>query len=470
MANAVVIGGGPIGLAMAMVLSQQGLEVVVLDRDAPAPDEPGRAWEDWGRRSVAQFRQVHYLQPAGRRLLSERLPDVVDQLGAAGAVRFNAAALRAEVLFGGSGDVDLSAFETLTTCRRPVLEFGFVAAARCCRGVEVRNLCAVAGLVTGSELIDGVPHVVGVKTEAGETVLGDVIIDASGRRTSVPAMVEAAGGRRPLERSEDVGFVYNTRYYRGADLPEYRGDFLAAVGSISILTVPGDDGHWSVTLYHSPHDKAMRKVRDGKIFDRVVRALPLHAHWVDGRPVSDVVSMASTANATRQFVVDGQPCVTGLLPVGDAWGFTNPSIGRGITLGLKHAAAVADAICPVLDRPDEMAASWGHATRLHAQPWHDATVEFDRVRGPEVEAARLGEPDPHDPADPAVAGTRAFFSATHYDPQVLSWFFEIGGCFALPTEVLSRPGVLERVIAIASENPPYVTPGPDRSQLEALLA
>lgn len=253
---------------------------------------------------------------------------------------------------------------------------------------------------------------------------GDVIVDVSGRRTPVPALVEAAGGRRPLERSEDVGFVYNTRYYRGSALPEYRGDFLAPVGSISVLTAPGDGDYWSVTLYHAPEDRAMRKVRDPEVFDRVVRSLPLHAHWVDGEPVGEVVSMASTANTTRQFIVDGQPCATGLLPIGDAWGFTNPSIGRGITLGLKHAVAVVDAIAETLGRPAEMAAAWERATQMHAQPWHDATVQFDRIRGPEVEAFRLGQPDPHNPDDPNIAGARAFSSASHYDAEVFSWFSE----------------------------------------------
>jgi len=446
------------------------MQVVVLDRDGPPPGEAARAWDDWERRSVAQFHQVHLLQPAGRALLEERLPDVTAQMIASGAVYVNLPKLLAHTLPDGAGDVDFSAFKTLTTCRRPVLEFGFAIAASSCPGIEIRHNSPVAELVTGPEVITGVPHVIGVKTQAGDTVPGDVVIDAAGRRTPVPAMIEAVGGIRPPERSEDVGFVYNTRYYRGPNLPEYRDAALSAVGSISILTMPGDDGHWSVTLYHSPKDKAMRKVRDPEVFDRVVRSLPLHAHWVDADPVSDVISMASTANTTRQFVVDGGPCATGLLPVGDAWGFTNPSIGRGITLGLKHAVAVTDAISGMVDRPAEMASTWDKTTEMEAVPWHAATVQFDRVRGPEVEAQRLGRPDPHDPSDPNIAGARAFNSASHYDAQVLSWFSEVSSCRSLPMEVLTRPGVFERVLEIASENPPYLTPGPDRSQLEALLA
>ena len=214
----------------------------------------------------------------------------------------------------------------------------------------------------------------------------------------------------------------------------------------------------------------MRKVRDPEVFDRVVRSLPLQAHWADGEPYGDVLSVASTSNTTRQFVAEGRPVATGLLPIGDAWGFTNPSLGRGICLGLKHAVAVTDAIVEMVDQPAEMAVAWNEATQVHAEPWHESTVQFDRVRGPEVEALRLGLPDPSDPGDPMVAGSQAFFSASHYDAQALAWFQEAASCLALPMDVLMRPGVFDRVLEVAGQNPPYVTPGPDRAQLEELLA
>ena len=419
MARAAVIGAGPTGLATAMLLAQWGIEVTVLDRDPPGPDTADEAWESWERRSVAQFRQVHYFQPRGRVLLEQHLPSVLGELSALGVAPWNMVAGLAQLVPGGPGDLDFRPFETVTTCRRPVLELAFLNAARAIPGIEVRNDCVVSELVTGPSAVDNVVHVVRVRTESGEMVPADVVVDVAGRRTPVPALLEKAGARRPPERAEDVGFVYNTQFYRGDGQPELRGDALAAVGSISILTMPGDRGHWSVTLYHSPSDRPMRKVRRPEVFDRVVRSLPLHAHWADGRAVGGVRSMASTANATRRFVVDGQPCATGLVPVGDAWGFTNPSLGRGISLGIMHAVGVVDAVAAHLDQPAEMAAAWDRVTEAEAVRWHDATVQFDRVREPEVEAYREGRPDPHDPSDMMVAAYRAFDSARHYDAQVL---------------------------------------------------
>jgi 2-polyprenyl-6-methoxyphenol hydroxylase-like FAD-dependent oxidoreductase len=468
MARAVVIGAGPSGLTTAMLLAAGGMEVVVLDRDDPAPAEASAAWEHWERRSVAQFHQVHVLQPGGRTLLETRLPRVIDEMVAAGVPRLNLAELRARHL-DLPGDVDLTPFDTRTTCRRPVLEFGFTSAARSMSGVEIRNNSPVTELVTGPEVIAGVPHVVGVRTESGDVVSGDLVVDAAGRRTPVPGLIEAAGGTRPEEHAVDLGFSYNSRYYRGETLPEYLEDVLSPVGSISILSLPGDDGYWSVTIYHSSKDKDMRRVRDPAVFERVIRSLPRHAHWVDGTAMSDVISMVSTANTTREFMVDGRPCATGLVPVGDAWGFTNPSIGRGVSLGVMHAVAFVDAAIAVVDQPVELARKWDEATRAVAAPWHSSTVSYDELRGPEVEALRQGLPDPFDANDPSIAMPRAFNSAVHYDRQVYAWGQEIGGCMALPSEIFARPGAFERVIEVALAHPNYEAPAPSRAELEALL-
>lgn len=470
MTKAVVIGSGPVGATAALLLATRGVDVVVVDRDAPPPERAEDAWDSWERPSVTQFKQVHFLQPRGRALLEAHLPEVLGELKAAGAVKANLLAALAALLPNGDGGLDFSEFETYTTCRRPVLEFAFAAALRSASGINVRHAATAAELVTGTEVIGGVPHVVGVKTAAGETITADLVIDAAGRRSPVGGLLEAAGGRRPHEHIEDVGFIYNTMFFKGDAMPEYAADALSPVGSVSMLTVHGDRGHWSVTIYHSAKDKAMRAVRDPDVFEKVVRAMPLHAHWADGARASDVISMASTANTKREFVVDGVPAATGVIPLGDAWGFTNPSLGRGLSLGMLHAVEVVDAIADAVDDPGAVAKAWDTVTAGEPTAWHEATVQFDRIRGPEVDAFRQGLPDPHDPNDMAIAGARAFDSARHYDPEVLHAFGGIYGCFALPEEILLRPGMFEKVIEVATTNPPFVCPGPTRTELEELVA
>jgi glycine/D-amino acid oxidase-like deaminating enzyme len=97
-ADIVVLGGGPSGLATAILLAQQGLNVVVLDRDQAPPADPEEAWENWQRRSVGQFRLVHYVQPGGRALMEQHLPAVFTEMEAVGAIRYNPAAAQARRL------------------------------------------------------------------------------------------------------------------------------------------------------------------------------------------------------------------------------------------------------------------------------------------------------------------------------------------------------------------------------------
>ena len=157
------------------------------------------------------------------------------------------------------------------------------------------------------------------------------------------------------------------------------------------------------------------------------------------------------------------------MPIGDAWGFTNPSIGRGLTLGQMHVVEMTPAIAAHIDDPRQLASEWERRTGDRPARFHAATVDFDRVRAPQVEALMQGLEDPNDPTDPRVAGPAAFASAAHYDPQVLQWFQEVVACFSLPDDVIAREGVLDRVLEVALSNPPYASPGPNRAELEEIL-
>ena len=62
-----------------------------------------------------------------------------------------------------------------------------------------------------------------------------------------------------------------------------------------------------------------------------------------------------------------------------------------------------------------------------------------------------------------VAGAAAF------DPDVFRAMVETVGCLALPQEVFARPGLWDKVVAAAPDEP-MVMPGPNREELLALLA
>jgi 2-polyprenyl-6-methoxyphenol hydroxylase-like FAD-dependent oxidoreductase len=112
--------------------------------------------------------------------------------------------------------------------------------------VDVRRGVAVRGLTTRGA--HGVPHVDGVRTESGDELRADLVVDATGRRSPLPEWVREAGAGPLHEETEDSRFVYYTRYFRSRDggRPQPRDRLLAPIGSFSILTLPGDNDTWSV--------------------------------------------------------------------------------------------------------------------------------------------------------------------------------------------------------------------------------
>ena len=133
--------------------------------------------------------------------------------------------------------------------------------------------------MTGTSAISRVPNVVGVRTTSGEEILADLVVDATGRRSVACKWIVGAGGRSPVEEAEDSNFVYYTRYFSG-QRPRRIGRALVPMGLFSILTLDGDNDTWSITLYTSSKNKAMRTLRDPATFHRVVAACPEQAHWL----------------------------------------------------------------------------------------------------------------------------------------------------------------------------------------------
>lgn len=466
MADIIVMGGGLCGLASALLLARDGHAVTVLERDPEAPPATvEQAWERWERRGVAQFRLAHIYLARFARLLEAELPDVVRAMEGAGGWRHNfiddlpsAIADRAP----RPGDERFG----IITARRSTTEYVLAGIAEREPRVSLRRGSTVAELLTGPAAAAGVPHVVGVRTASGETIRADLTIDAMGRRSPLPRLLEALGGRPPHEEAEDSGFAYYGRYFhRPGGMPAILAPVLTPLGSISVLTLPADNDTWSVTLYASATDAPTRRFKDPEVFERVLRACPLHAHWLDGDPIGEMLSMVSGADRRRSHVVDGAPVVTGVLAVGDAWACTNPSLGRGSAMGLLHCVRLRDLVRAGMDRPVALAAAWDADTTEHLQPWHEATLQTDRQRFREMEAAIRGvSPDPV----PAIMD--AFGRAVAHDADVFRALLDIRQVLHLPSEVFGRPGFVDRVLQVAAGRPLMSPPGPTRQELLGLIA
>jgi 2-polyprenyl-6-methoxyphenol hydroxylase-like FAD-dependent oxidoreductase len=466
MAEVVVCGGSVMGLLTSMLLARDGHDVTVLERDhAPAPDSAALAWSSWPRRGVAQFHQPHNLFSRFRLICDAELPGLTEQLVAAGCVWVDL--MRPLPWSVPDPDADPKEAELpFVNGRRPVVESVVAAAASAHPRVSIRRGVAVEALLTGPGAIADVPHVTGVRVSTGERLRADLVVDAMGRQSPGVRWLEAIGARPPHVESADSGFAYYTRFFTGDQYPERRGPVSMPMGSISLLTLHGDNDTWSVTVYGQSGDRPVKALRDNDTYSRVLRACPLQAHWLDGTPITDVLPMAGVLDRYRRFVLDGRPVVTGFAAVGDAWACTNPSAGRGLSIGLIHAQVLRDVVRSHLDDPAGFALSWDEQTEQRVTPYYRNQLAADRIRLAEMAAYRDGSPMP-DP-DPAMA---RFIAAANQDPDVLRAMIRTVLCLELPQDALARPDIAARVAQVeVPTGPPPLPPGPDRAALLDLLA
>jgi 2-polyprenyl-6-methoxyphenol hydroxylase-like FAD-dependent oxidoreductase len=467
-ATAVVVGAGPVGLATAMLLAHDGYEVTVVEKDArPVPVSAAGAWEQWERTGVAQFRQTHFMQAKFRHLLDAEFRPVRDRIEELGGRRFSLLSVLPPSVAGARRDGD-ERFDTLTA-RRPVIECAFAQLAEDTRGVKVlRGVCAT-GPVTGPSARPEVPHVAGVRTTDGAEISADLVVDAMGRRSKLGEWVASVGGRPPYEEVSDTGFAYYTRHFRSRDgaLPQVRGPLSTAVGTVLCLTVPADNNTWSVTIVAMAGDKPLKELRHNAVWERVARAIPHASHWLDGEPLCDVMPMAGALDRRRRVVVDGQPAVTGLVPVADAWACTNPTAARGLSLGLAHAVTLRDVLRLHPADPAEFTLSFDRVTEETLTPWYREQVDRDQQRSAAIKAVIDGRHPGHPGDDRGRQMQAAFLAAASADPDAVRALMDVTSCLSLPGQVMSRPGLAEKVTAFLHAEVP-ATPGPTRSELLAL--
>ena len=470
MSSAIVIGAGPAGLAIAMLLAEAGLEVIVVEKDAEEPPRTAKnAWVDWNRPGVSQFRQSHGLLPRGLQILEERLHTVVDYLKCFGAHHFNLTDSPPPSIAHWEPQPEDNRFDSLAATR-PLFELAFARAAEETANLEVRRGTRIIGLTTGAKAIPRAPQVTGVVTDSGEKLCADIVIDAGGRRSPSAALLDDIGAEELPESDGDFRFVYYTRYYRktGPDFPQPYVLSRFPSGSVSIGTFPADNETWSVTLYGTNSDRTLRSARDPEVFERVIRAHPERAHFTEAEPISDIIVMAGVADRERRVHLNGSPIATGWLPVGDAWSCTNPILGRGITMSLMHAIALTPAIAQLLDRPAELADSWETITSEQLRPWYHATRDIDRARSAEMEAVRLGKISRHGEGRPP--GEAAYLASVLTDSEVFRAHLEIMSMLTTQADVMGRTDIQEKVTTTARDLPDLSVPEiPTRRELEDLL-
>lgn len=318
-ADAVVVGAGPAGAATAILLAEEGLSVVLLDR-ARFP-----------RDKICG----EYLSPEGSRIL-DRL-GVLPRVEAGGARPLRGMRVLAPdgTLLVGDYPADGSWHghrPHALAVRRRVLDLALIERARRA-GVAVREGVRVVDLLREGRRVTGVvaePTGPGARAGAAERLPARLVIAADGRASVI---VQRLGLRRPHRWLHRLALVADVE---GACGDPERGEIVLAPPAYSILNpVTAGVGNLSLVI---PVEEARRQKADlAGYFDTVTRGLPgFRERLRDARRVGPVRALGPLA----YHVVP--PRADGVLLVGDAAGFLDPFTGEGIYAALRSAEVAAE--------------------------------------------------------------------------------------------------------------------------------
>lgn len=103
-------------------------------------------------------------------------------------------------------------------------------------------------------------------------------------------------------------------------------------------------------------------------------------------------------------------------------------------------------------------------TEEHLTPWYRDQVNQDRQRAASLLATTQGRPPDRPGDDPVLM----LMQAARTDPDAARGFLDVYSCLALPAQVLQRPGLRDKLTALAANPAPSLPPGPTREQLITL--
>jgi 2-polyprenyl-6-methoxyphenol hydroxylase-like FAD-dependent oxidoreductase len=430
----VIVGAGPTGLFTAIALARRGHDVLVVDRDAGPPS--ASAGGVWQRRGVMQFHHAHTFRRQVVDALRAEMPDVLDDLTTGGAL----IATTPE-----TGPVAL-------LCRREVVEWALRATAKAQHGVTF-----VTGHVDG--FVQDRGRTAGVAV-GGDTVVGDAVIDASGRASRI------TGDIRPPAQGGDCGAVYVTRQYRlndGATAGPVNSPIGLSLGFAGYFAIAfiHDGGAFSITFTHDGSDKRLRLLRHDDVFDDAVRAVPRLAEWIEpsrSQPISAALPGGRLYNSYRS--PDGGPAMPGLIAVGDAVCSTTPLAGRGVALGMMQARELVRLLDQNSSDIDSATTQFDAWCEANIRPWFDdhRYTDADRMRrwsGGDVDLSRRL------PSDLIVAAAEA-------DPALKAIVGPYATMDALPAS-LAPAEPRARALFAKGWRPP-VPDGPTRDELSVVVS
>ena len=336
--RAIVVGASISGLLTGSVLKKYFDEVILIDKEelnaGPNP-----------RKAVPQGNHTHAILTPTIKMLKKYLPEVMENLRAAGAQLADAGEnwrfhVHGNYLSNGK------AGQALIGSTRPFFEHHVRQTVADMPGLEILTATTFKSWLTTADG-KGVSGIVVDDRQGERELTADLFVDARGQASGICSELATLGYDRPPEEEVQVDLGYTSRLYRH---DQYKADW-------SLLTIyPSPPRSWSGGLiekvendkwivtqfgYFGDHAPA-----DEKGFMQHAQNLdvPLVAEFLEkGSPISDFETFGTRICRMRRFEkLASFP--DRLLVVGDAVCSLNPIYGQGMTKAAKEADHLGDSL------------------------------------------------------------------------------------------------------------------------------
>ncbi len=387
--RAVVIGGSIAGIATAKVLTGYFDKVIVLEQDS-------EHCRDEGRPGAAQGWHLHHLLIAAQKALEDIFPGIGDDLVREGAFRVDTAQQYRIMMAGSWKKVFRSGLEIICA-GRPLIEWCIRRRLDGEENIDYRYDSRVGELIyeRDSNRILGVAVTVqGVL----EIIPAEFVVDAAGKNTPVPRLLESLGTGAPAVEEDCINAVYSSMQH--AVPPERRWKDKVMV--ICYAYRPNQK-HYTAQYYTDSSRSVLstsliaydsrtppRTVEEFKALARLMPSDAIARELEGLEPCSKIHSFRYPSMLRRKYE-DMSTLPRGLVAIGDAYCSADPVSGAGIAKALLELNVLRDLLTSHSPDSDQLVERYYRSiSKIADQVWF--VVREQNLRYPWIKDVKKKQP------------------------------------------------------------------------------